>query len=469
MVERSFRTERDSMGEVKVPKGAYYGAQTQRAVENFPISGIGFPPQFIHALGMIKSAAASANEQLGLLEPRIAVAIRQAAQEVIDGKLDREFVVDIFQTGSGTSTNMNANEVIANRALEILGRPKGSREIHPNDHVNMCQSSNDVIPTALHCAARIAVEGKLLPALTALGAALGRKAKEFDDVMKIARTHLADATPMRLGQEFGGYARQIELSMERIKTAGAGLAELPLGGTAIGTGINAHPQFAKKTIGKLLEMTGLQFYEAENHFEAQAARDAVVQMSGSLKTLAVSLTKIANDLRWLASGPRCGISEIVLPETQPGSSIMPGKVNPVLCESVLQVAAHVIGCDATITLCGQGGNFELNTMMPIMSLRLLEAIQFSANVAKAFTEKCVDGISADRVRCGEMVEQSLAMATALAPVIGYESAAKIAQEALATGRTIRQVAQDKKLLAEEELTRLLDPWRMTEPGIPRKG
>ncbi len=465
MVEQSFRTERDSMGEVKVPKGAYYGAQTQRAVENFPISGIGFPPHFIRALGMIKSAAASTNEQLGLLEPRIAATIRQAAQEVIDGKLDREFVVDIFQTGSGTSTNMNANEVIANRALEILDRPKGSREIHPNDHVNMCQSSNDVIPTALHCAARIAVERELLPALTALGAALGRKAKEFNDVMKIGRTHLADATPMRLGQEFSGYARQIELSIERIRSAGAGLAELALGGTAIGTGINAHPEFAKKTIGKLSEMTALQFREAENHFEAQAAKDAVVQLSGSLKTLAVSLTKIANDLRWLASGPRCGIGEIVLPETQPGSSIMPGKVNPVLCESVLQVAAHVIGCDTTITLCGQGGNFELNTMMPIMSLRLLEAIQFTANVVKGFTEKCIDGIIADRVRCEEMVEKSLAMATALAPVIGYESAAKIAQEALATGRTIRQVAQDKKLLAEEELTKLLDPWRMTEPGI----
>jgi fumarate hydratase class II len=466
MVEQSFRTERDSMGEVKVPKGAYYGAQTQRAVENFPISDIGFPPQLIRALGMIKSAAASANEQLGLLEPRIGAAIRQAAQEVIDGKLDREFVVDIFQTGSGTSTNMNANEVIANRALEILGRPKGSREIHPNDHVNMCQSSNDVIPTALHCAARIAVERELLPALAKLSAALGRKAKEFDDVMKIGRTHLADATPMRLGQEFGGYARQIELSMGRIKTAGVGLAELPLGGTAIGTGINAHPDFAKITIGKLSEMTGLQFREAENHFEAQAGKDAVVQLSGSLKTLVVSLTKIANDLRWLASGPRCGIGEITLPETQPGSSIMPGKVNPVLCESVLQVAAHVIGCDATITLCGQGGNFELNTMMPIMSLRLLEAIQFSANVAKAFTEKCIDGIVADRARCEEMVEKSLAMATALAPVIGYESAAKIAQEALATGRTIRQVAQQKKLLSEQELARLLDPRRMTEPGIP---
>ena len=468
MVDPSFRTERDSMGEVKVPRDAYYGAQTQRAVENFPISGIGFPPQFIRALGIVKAAAATANEQLNLLEPRMAAAIRQAAEEVIDGKLDREFVVDIFQTGSGTSTNMNANEVIANRALEILGKPRGSREIHPNDHVNMCQSSNDVIPTAMHCAARLGVERELLPALAALYAALARKAQEFDDVMKIGRTHLADATPMRLGQEFSGYARQIELSIERIKAAAAGLAELPLGGTAIGTGINAHPDFAKRAIEKLSDMTGLQFREAENHFEAQAARDAVVQVSGTLKTLALSLTKIANDLRWLASGPRCGIGEIVLPEMQPGSSIMPGKVNPVLCESVLQVAAHVIGCDATITICGQGGNFELNTMMPIMSLRLLEAIQFSASVVRAFADKCADGIIADRARCEQMVERSLAMATALAPVIGYESAAKIAQEALATGRTIRQVAQDKKLLAEEKLAKLLDPWRMTEPGIPGK-
>ena len=468
MAEQSFRTERDSMGEVKVPKGAYYGAQTQRAVENFPISGIGFPPQFIHALGMVKSAAASANEQLGLLEPRIAGAIRQAAQEVIDGKLDREFVVDIFQTGSGTSTNMNANEVIANRALEMLGGSQDLPKIHPNDHVNMSQSSNDVIPTALHCAARIAVERELLPTLEGLRAALAGKAQEFDGVIKIGRTHLADATPMRLGQESSGYARQIALSIERLQTAADGLAELPLGGTAVGTGINAHPEFAKRAIEKLSEMTGLEFREAENHFEAQAAKDAVVQVSGSLKTLAVSLTKIANDLRWLASGPRCGIAEIVLPETQPGSSIMPGKVNPVLCESVLQVAAHVIGCDATITVCAQAGNFELNTMMPIMSLRFLEAIEFSANVARAFTDKCVDGIVADRARCEEMVERSLAMATALAPVIGYESAAKIAQEALATGQTIRQLAQRKNLMAQEKLEKLLDPWSMTEPGISGK-
>ena len=468
MADPSFRIERDSMGEVRVPKDAYYGAQTQRAVENFPVSGVGFPPSFIRALGMVKYAAAAANEQLGLLDAHAAAAIQQAAREVADGKFDDQFVVDIFQTGSGTSTNMNANEVIANRALELLQKPRGGKEIHANDHVNMCQSSNDVIPTALHCAARLVIERKLLPALAQLHAALQRKAAEFDDVIKIGRTHLADATPMRLGQEFGGYARQIELSLERIQAASAGLVELPLGGTAIGTGINAHPEFAKRAIGALSELTGLEFREAENHFEAQAARDAVVQVSGSLKTLAVSLIKIANDLRWLASGPRCGIGEIQIPDMQPGSSIMPGKVNPVLCEAVLQVAAHVIGCDATITLCGQAGNFELNTMMPLMSLRLLEAIQFSANVVNLFSDKCVDGIVADRERCEEMVERSLAMATALAPLIGYESAAKIAQEALATGQTVREVAQNKKLLATEDLDKVLDPWRMTEPGIPVK-
>jgi fumarate hydratase class II len=454
------------MGEIQVPKDAYYGAQTQRAVENFPISGIGFPPQFIRALGLIKYAAAAANQQLGLLDTPAAGAIRQAAREVIDGKFDEQFVVDIFQTGSGTSTNMNANEVIAKRALEIMQKPRDSKEIHPNDHVNMGQSSNDVIPAALHCAARLAIEHDLVPALKKLHAALQRKAAEFDDVIKIGRTHLADATPMRLGQEFSGYARQIELSIERVRAAGAGLEELPLGGTAIGTGINTHPEFAKTAIAKLSELTGLEFREAANHFEAQAARDAVVQASGSLKTLAVSLIKIANDLRWLASGPRCGIGEILIPDLQPGSSIMPGKVNPVLCESVLQVAAHVIGCDATITLCGQAGNFELNTMMPIMSLRLLEAIRFSANVIHLFSDKCIAGIRADRVRCAEMVERSLAMATALAPLIGYESAAKIAQEALTNGQTVREVAQDKKLLAPEELDKVLDPWRMTEPGNP---
>jgi len=468
MAGQEYRTETDSMGEVRVPKNAYYGAQTQRAVENFPISGIGFPKRFIRALALVKHAAAGANEDLGLLDKTIAGAIKRAAQEIMEEKHDKEFVVDIFQTGSGTSTNMNANEVIANRALELLGKPRGSKEIHPNDHVNISQSSNDVIPTAMHVAALEAIERDLLPALETLHQALKRKADEFDSIVKIGRTHLADATPVRLGQEFSGYARQVELSIQRIKTAATGLEELALGGTAVGTGINTHPEFAQRVIKKISAMTRLGFREAKNHFEAQAAKDATVHASGSLKTLAVSLTKIANDLRWLSSGPRCGIGEISLPDTQPGSSIMPGKVNPVMCESVLQVAAHVIGCDATITICGQAGNFELNVMMPIMTLRLLEAIEFSANVIKAFTEKCVVGIEANKERCNELVEQSLAMVTALAPVVGYDAAAKIAKEAFATGKTVREVALAHQVLLPERLSKILDPWRMTEPGIPDK-
>jgi len=468
MLAEEYRIEKDSMGEVQVPKSAYYGAQTQRAVENFAVSGIGFPPKFIRALALIKHAAASINQELGLLDAKTADVIRHAAQEVIDGKLDKEFVVDIFQTGSGTSTNMNANEVIANRALELLGKEKGSKGVHPNDHVNMGQSSNDVIPTAIHVSALEAIHKELLPALKELHQALQRKAREFDKIVKIGRTHLADATPIRLGQEFSGYARQIELSIERIQEASRGLEELALGGTAVGTGINVHPQFPSKTIKKISAMTGLNFREAANHFEAQAAKDAVVNVSGALKTLAVSFTKITNDLRWLSSGPRCGIGEIGLPDTQPGSSIMPGKVNPVMCESVLQVAAHVIGCDATITICGQAGNFELNVMMPVMTLRLLEAIAFSASVARAFTEKCVVGIEANKQHCEEMIEKSLAMVTALAPVIGYDAAAKIAKESFPTGKTVREVARAHKVLPEDKLAKILDPWRMTEPGIPEK-
>jgi fumarate hydratase class II len=468
MAGQEYRTETDSMGEVRVPKQAYYGAQTQRAVENFPVSGLGFPKRFIRALALIKHAAAAVNEELGLLEGTKADAIRKAAAEIMEGKHDKEFVVDIFQTGSATSTNMNANEVIANRALELLGKPRGSKEIHPNDHVNMSQSSNDVIPATMHVAALEAIERDLLPALETLHQTLKGKADQFDSIVKIGRTHLADATPVRLGQEFSDYERQVELSIQRIKTAATGLEELALGGTAVGTGINAHPEFAKRVIKKISAMTRLGFREAKNHFEAQAAKDAIVHVSGSLKTLAVSLTKIANDLRWLSSGPRCGIGEISLPDTQPGSSIMPGKVNPVMCESVLQVAAHVIGCDATITICGQAGNFELNVMMPIMTLRLLEAIEFSANVIKAFTEKCVVGIEANKERCNELVEQSLAMVTALVPVVGYDAAAKIAEEAFATGRTVSEVALAHQVLPLERLSRILDPWRMTEPGIPDK-
>jgi fumarate hydratase class II len=469
MTEQEYRIEKDSMGDVKVPKSAYYGAQTQRAVENFPISGIGFPPGVIRALAIIKQSAASVNEELGLLNSNIADVIRRAASEVMEGKLDKEFVVDIFQTGSGTSTNMNVNEVIANRAVELLGKQRGSKDVHPNDHVNMSQSSNDVIPTAIHISALEGIQRDLLPALGELHRALRKKAQDFDRIVKIGRTHLADATPIRLGQEFAGYARQIELSIERIKGSCSGLEELALGGTAVGTGINTHPEFPSRTIKKISETTRLNFREAQNHFEAQAAKDAVVQVSGALKTLAVSLTKIANDLRWLSSGPRCGIGEISLPDTQPGSSIMPGKVNPVMCESVLQVAAHIIGCDATITICGQAGNFELNVMMPVMALRLLEAITFTAAVVKAFTEKCVVGIEANKEHCEESIEKSLAMVTALAPVIGYDAAAKIAKESFTTGKTVREVAKAHKVIDENRLNKILDPWRMTEPGIPEKG
>jgi fumarate hydratase class II len=469
MTEQEYRIEKDSMGDVKVPKSAYYGAQTQRAVENFPISGIGFPPGVIRALAIIKQSAASVNEELGLLNSNIADVIRRAASEVMEGKLDKEFVVDIFQTGSGTSTNMNVNEVIANRAVELHGKQRGSKDVHPNDHVNMSQSSNDVIPTAIHISALEGIQRDLLPALGELHRALRKKAQDFDRIVKIGRTHLADATPIRLGQEFAGYARQIELSIERIKGSCSGLEELALGGTAVGTGINTHPEFPSRTIKKISETTRLNFREAQNHFEAQAAKDAVVQVSGALKTLAVSLTKIANDLRWLSSGPRCGIGEISLPDTQPGSSIMPGKVNPVMCESVLQVAAHIIGCDATITICGQAGNFELNVMMPVMALRLLEAITFTAAVVKAFTEKCVVGIEANKEHCEESIEKSLAMVTALAPVIGYDAAAKIAKESFTTGKTVREVAKAHKVIDENRLNKILDPWRMTEPGIPEKG
>jgi len=466
MSKNRYRTEYDSMGAVRVPITAYYGAQTQRAVENFPVSGLGFPPRFIRALGRVKLAAAAANKELGLLDARAAEAIGKAAAEVMEGKLDKEFVVDIFQTGSGTSTNMNANEVIANRAMEILRRRRGSKAIHPNDHVNLCQSSNDVIPTAMHIAALEAIQKELLPALDALRRGLAHKARRFDGIVKIGRTHLNDATPIRLGQEFGGYARQIELNRARIKEAAKGLEELPLGGTAVGTGINAHPQFARRAIHQISEMTGLRLREANNHFEAQGAKDAVLQLSGTLKTLAVSLTKIANDLRWLASGPRCGLGEISLPETQPGSSIMPGKVNPVICESVLQVAAHVIGCDATVTVCCQAGNFELNVMMPIMALKLIEAIECTANVIKLFTQKCVTGITANRQRCGELVDRSLAMATALAPVIGYDRAAQIAQEAHASGKTVRAVARAHKIFPDKKLEKILDARRITQPGVP---
>ena len=466
----AYRIERDSMGEVKVPAKAYYGAQTQRAVENFPVSGLRFPREFIRSLGVIKLCAARVNLDLGLLDRTIAEAVARAAQEVVDGKWDEEFVVDVFQTGSGTSTNMNANEVIANRAIELLGGQVGSKSpVHPNDHVNLGQSSNDVIPTAIHLAALQGAEEELLPALRRLHEALLAKAAEFDRVVKIGRTHLQDATPVRLGQEFGGYARQIELAVLRVERVRPSLAELALGGTAVGTGINTHPEFPGRVIRHLAEMTRLPLVEAKNHFAAQGGMDAVVETSGVLKSVAVSLTKIANDVRWLGSGPRCGIGEILLPAIQPGSSIMPGKVNPVIPESVVQVAAQVIGNDTCITVGGQGGYFELNTMMPVMAHNVLQSITLLANVSKIFVDKCLAGIRADEGRCAELIEQSLAMCTALAPAIGYDAAAKIAKESYETGKTVRQVALERQILPEEELKRILDPWQMTERGIVGRG
>ncbi|HEY4719048.1 MAG TPA: class II fumarate hydratase [Candidatus Methylomirabilis sp.] len=464
------RIEQDSMGDVRVPARAYYGAQTQRAVENFPVSGLRFPPSFIRALGMIKLCAARVNLELGLLERTVAEAIIQAAREVVEGKWDGEFVLDIFQTGSGTSTNMNANEVIANRAIELLGGRIGSkRPAHPNDHVNLGQSSNDVIPTAIHLAALQEIERDLVPALRKLHQVLLAKAQEFDRVVKIGRTHLQDATPIRLGQEFSGYARQVELGLARIDRARPSLQELALGGTAVGTGINTHPEFPARVIRLLAEMTRLPFTEAKNHFEAQGSQDALVETSGVLKTIAVSLMKIANDVRWLGSGPRCGIGELLLPAIQPGSSIMPGKVNPVIPEAVIQVAAQVIGNDACITIGGQGGYFELNLMLPVMADNLLQSIALLASASRIFADRCLAGIRADEARCAALIELSLAMCTALAPVIGYDAAAKIAKESYETGKTVRQVAREHRVLPAEEIDRVLDPWRMTERGIVGRG
>jgi fumarate hydratase, class II len=458
------RIERDSMGEMEVPAGSYYGAQTQRAVLNFPISDLRFPRAFIRAMGLIKKAAAQTSGELRLLPDPIVAAICQAADEVISGKLDSHFVVDIFQTGSGTSTNMNTNEVLANRAMEIQGVSMGTRTIHPNDHVNLGQSSNDVIPTAIHVAALEEIDKKLIPALRLLGESLTRKAEEFDDVIKIGRTHLQDAVPIRLGQEFSGYAAMISRGIDRLEAIRPRLSELALGGTAVGTGLNSPTGFSARVIGRLSEWTGVSFREAGNRFEALASRDAAVEASGMLKTVACSLMKIANDLRWLGSGPRCGIGEIVLPATQPGSSIMPGKVNPVIAEAVTMVAAQVIGNDVTISLGGQAGNFELNVMQPVIAYNLLQSISLSSNACRVLAEKTIDGIEADRARCEEMIERSLAMVTSLAPRLGYDEAASIAREAYKSGRTVREVARERQLLPEEELERILDPWSMTEPG-----
>ena len=462
------RIEKDSMGEMPVPAEALYGAQTARALQNFPISGLRFSRPFIHALGIIKQQAALINKELGLLDEQKASVIARAAAEVADGTLDGHFVLDIFQTGSGTSSNMNANEVIANRASRLLGEEVGSGTVHPNDHVNLGQSSNDVIPAAMHISATLQVRHALIPALFALQETLGEKAGEFDDIVKIGRTHLQDATPVRLGQVFSGYARQLALAIRWIEEAEKGLWELPLGGTAVGTGLNTHPEFAERVISAIGNATGVNFREATNHFEAQASKDAVVAMSGALKRAACALFKIANDIRFLGSGPRCGLGELVLPPVQPGSSIMPGKVNPVMAESLMQVCAQVIGNDAAITVGGLAGNFELNVMMPVMAHNLLGSIAFLAGAVTQFSGRCVAGLQADRQRCESLVEESLAMCTALAPVIGYDRAAQIAKEAHSSGRTVRQVAREQQVLPDEELDRLLDPRPMTEPGVPGK-
>ncbi len=438
------------MGEMRVPADALYGAQTQRAVENFPIGRLRFPRAFIRALGLIKSAAARINGRLGELPAGLAASIETAAEEVVEGRHDDQFVVDIFQTGSGTSTNMNANEVIGRLA-----------KAHPNDHVNRGQSSNDVIPAAIHISAATLTSEELLPAMEGLHASLRKKSAEFHDVIKIGRTHLQDAVPMSLGQEFSGYAAQVEQGIGRIRAALEGLDELPLGGTAVGTGLNAIPGFATAVIAEISARTKLPFREASNHFEAQASKDAVSFLSGALKTYAVALTKIANDIRWLGSGPRCGIGELKIPETQPGSSIMPGKVNPVIAESLLMVCAQVIGYDATITWCCAAGNFELNVMMPVMAYDLLEQIELLAAGTRNFDQRLVRGLEADSERAAAFIEQSLAMCTVLAPVIGYEKAAAIATEAYRSGRTVREVAREVSGIDEDRLSSLLDPRSQT--------
>jgi fumarate hydratase, class II len=457
----SHRIEKDSLGEMKVPSDALYAAQTQRAVENFPISDLRFQRGFIAAMGLVKGAAAETNVELGLLDADVGRVIAESAAEVVDGAHDAQFVVDIFQTGSGTSTNMNANEVIATLASRRLGSG-----VHPNDHVNSGQSSNDVIPTAMQVAAAVAMERDLIPALERLQASLEGKAAEFDGIVKSGRTHLMDATPVRLGQEFGGFASQIAHGIRRVREAQADMAELPLGGTAVGTGINTHPEFAERTIARLSEATGLSFREASDHFERQSTRDTIVFAHGALNTLAVSLTKIANDLRLLGSGPRAGLAEIVLPSTQPGSSIMPGKVNPVIPEAVTMVAARVMGNHTTITVGGMGSYFELNVMMPVMAHALLESIQLLANGCVVLADRCIDGIEANLARIEELLEGNLSLGTALAPHIGYDAAAALAKEAFKENRTVRELAREKGVLPEAELEKVLDARAMTDPGIP---
>ena len=469
-----YRTEVDSMGEVQVPANAYYSAQTQRAVENFPISGWELPKALIHAMGRVKLACAVANHDLGKLtgtgknplsEAQV-TAMKSACQEVVDGKMDDQFPIDVFQTGSGTSSNMNVNEVISNRAIELIGgdRLAKSKPIHPNDHVNMGQSTNDTFPTAIHVAAAIEIEQRLIPQLERFQASLREKAAKWDQVIKIGRTHLMDATPLRLGQEFGGFARQIELSIGRARLAAKAVYELPVGGTAVGSGINTHPEFGSRVAKALEDQTGIPFIEAVDHFEANAQRDGLVESHGQLKTIAMTLFNLANNIRWLGSGPRCGFYEVILPDRQPGSSIMPGKVNPVMCESMMQLTARVIGNDSTMTMSGAaGGNFQLNIMMPVMGHAILESVHLLANGVSAFIEFCMDGLEANPEACEASVEQSLSMVTSLNPYIGYEKAAKLTKEAFASGKTIRELCIEQNILDKETLDKALDPFSMTEP------
>jgi fumarate hydratase class II len=469
-----YRTERDSMGEVRLPAKAYYGAQTQRAVENFPISHRPVPPELIHALGLVKWAAASVNCDLGRLgesgKPPLSTlqvdSLLAACLEVADGKHDGEFPVDVFQTGSGTSTNMNANEVIANRAIELSGGDRFGLEktIHPNDHVNLGQSTNDIFPTAIHVAVATAIHARLRPALERCGETLGSKADPWKKILKIGRTHLADATPLSLGQEIGGLARQLERSVGRASVALEALFELPVGGTAVGTGINTHAKFGQHVCTMLARETDIPFVETADHFEANAQRDGLVECHGQLRTIATTLFNVANNIRWLASGPRCGFYELKLPDRQPGSSIMPGKVNPVLCESAMQVAARVLGNDQTITLSGAaGGQFQLNIMMPVMADVTLESIRLLTNAVDALNDLCLKDMEANPETCSAAVEKSLAMVTGLNPYIGYDQAAALAKEAFATGKTIRQLCQEKHVLSIDQLAKALDPWRMTRP------
>ena len=456
------RIETDSLGDVEVPGDVLYGAQTQRAALNFPVSGLRLPRGVIRALGLIKKAAAEINRDTGALDPTLAQAVATAAHEVAAGQHDAEFVVDIFQTGSGTSSNMNANEVIANRAIQLLGGKVGSKKpVHPNDHVNKGQSSNDVFPTAVYIAAIEAVERDLLPAMRALEGALAAKAKAFDHIVKIGRTHLMDAVPIRLGQEFSGYTAMMTGAIRRVESTCAPLSELALGGTAVGTGLGADPEFAPRVIAIISREIAIGLRQAPNLFEALSAHDALVETSGALRSAAVSLTKIANDIRWLGSGPRCAIGEIEIPDLQPGSSIMPGKVNPVMSEMLLMVNAQVIGNDATIAWGGAAGNFELNVMTPVMAYNLLHSVQILANGCRLFAARCVEGLEANVDRCNALVEQSLAMVTALAPVIGYDAAAAIAKESVKTGKTVRQLCLERNVLPPDDLARLLDPRTMT--------